>query len=365
MIISLPIVLLYGIFAVSGLFFIWGKRKEPISVKLPDGVSVIVAVKNESENLDRLIDSILKNKITIPYELIIVDDSSSDDSWALLEGWRLKTSKIQIYKNEGAGKKSAVKMAIEHSKYETIIQTDGDCEVSPFWLLSNVTKLIDSKTKLVIGPVYPFTSKGALNGFIRLEWLALQFLTAYTSRLNKPSMVNGANMTFYKTDYLAFAKSGLGSKYASGDDAFFLKYLEKYKEGSVFNLDQNSVVKTVMPLTFSGLLKQRIRWATKAGKTTNFIGSVFSLIVVLANFSWIGAIYGTLDDIHLLPVLIISVGWKLTTDFIICWNMSMFFKDGKVLRYVPVMFFIYPVYLLFGLVLSFKKTYSWKGVKMK
>jgi len=29
------------------------------------------------------------------------------------------------------------------------------------------------------------------------------------------------------------------------------------------------------------------------------------------------------------------------------------------------MFFVYPVYLLFGLVLSFKKTYAWKGVEMK
>jgi len=365
MIISLPIVLLYGIFAISGLFFVWGKKKETTNVKLPVGVSVIVAVKNESENLDRLIDSILKNKITIPYELIIVDDSSSDDSWALLERWRLKSSKVHFYKNEGAGKKSAIKKAIEHSKYEIIVQTDGDCEVSSFWLLSNVTKLIDSKTKLVIGPVYPFAFKGALNGLIRLEWLALQFLTAYTSRLSKPSMVNGANMTFYKSDYLAFVKSGLGSKYSSGDDLFFLRYLAKYKEGSVFNLDENSIVKTVMPSTLSGLFQQRIRWATKAGKITNFVGLAFSLIVVLANFSWIGAIYVTLYDIHLLPILIISVGWKLTTDFIICWNMSLFFKDGHVLRYVPFMFFVYPVYLLFGLVLSFKKTYAWKGVEMK
>ena len=42
-----------------------------------------------------------------------------------------------------------------------------------------------------------------------------------------------------------------------------------------------------------------------------------------------------------------------------------FYNDVKVLYFLPIIFIAYPIYLLLGFVLSFKKSYRWKSRKLK
>lgn len=365
MIILIPITLLYGIFAVTGLYRIWAKKVVPRPVELPNGVSVVVALRDEENNVDRLLQSLLKQKAPFDMEFILVDDGSGDGTLQILNAWAKKDNRINVVSNQEEGKKSAIKYAVSIAKHPIVAQTDADCEMGGYWLMSSVNRMIVGKSDLVLGPVYPIQTKSFLNGLIRLEWLAMQFITAFTARLKKPGMANGANLMFYKKDYQSFCDSNYGQKYASGDDMFFLRFLQKAGKSIGFNLDQKAIVQTEMPSTIKGLLRQRIRWATKAGKTTNALTYFFTLIIALANFTWLGAIYSVVEDFRNLPILIIAVGWKLVTDFMICWNMARFYNDFKVLKFVPVMFFVYPFYLLLGLLLSFKRNYFWKGRELR
>lgn len=358
MVVLIPIMLLYGLFSVSGLILVWTEDRTLKKQLPPKGVSVVIAVRDEIKGIKKLVNQIFQNKTNFQIELIIVDDGSTDGTLEYLQSF--KNENLVVLLNDGQGKKSAVKLAVNSAKHDIIVQTDGDCEVSEFWLLSMVNRLMAEKTKMVIGPVYPIKSTSILNSLIRLEWLGIQFLTAFTARLKQSALANGANMAFYKKDYQEFIGSNIGNQFASGDDVFFLKFIIKHGL-AVFNLDKASIVKTEMPASLSALLKQRIRWITKANKSGNALSSFFSLIVLLANFSWIAGMYFFLQDYHALPLLMITAGWKLISDFIICWNMARFYDDLKILRWVPIMFFVFPVYLLFGILLSFKKSYSWKG----
>lgn len=364
MIILIPIMLVYGLFSMTGLIMIWGKHKTIDPVGLKDPVSIVIAVKNEEKGIGKLLDQILKSKINVPFELVIVDDGSSDNTLNILNDFSQNNPQIKVLQNPKSGKKSAIELAIKNCKNEAIVQTDGDCEVGEYWLLSMVNSLMTDERKLVIGPVYPIITKSAVNPFVRLEWLGIQFLTAFTAMLKKPALANGANMAFFKSDYLAFCNSGLGKKYASGDDAFFLKFIAKMGK-SVFNLDKFAIVKTAMPDQLGALITQRIRWATKAGKTGTFLSYLFSTIVAMANFAWIAGIVFVIEDYHNLPLLIITMGWKFISDVVICWNMSRFYDDQKSLLWLPVLFFLNPIYMALGLLLSFKRSYTWKGVKMK
>lgn len=361
MILLIPITLLYGVFGVVGLYKIWSKKVTIKPVELPQGVSVVVALKDEEHNVKRLIESLSLQKTTFPIEFILVDDHSDDNTKDLIEGLILGDKKFKLISNSGEGKKAAVISGVKVAVNEIILQTDADCFLPEFWVTSMVNRKLAGGADLVLGPVYPFRNKSVLNGLIRLEWLAMQFITAFTARLNKPGMANGANIAFNKSDYLAFYESELGQNFASGDDMFFLRFLQKMGRNIGFNLDQKAIVKTEMPNNIKALAQQRIRWATKAGKTTNALTYIFSLVVVLANFAWIGALYSVFENLQNLPVLIIAVCWKLITDFVICWNMARFFKDPKVLAFVPIMFFVYPVYLVLGVLFSFRRSYSWKG----
>mgnify|MGYP001213922863 CR=1 FL=1 len=359
MIILIPIMLVYGLFSVIGLILVWTEDRALKKTTPPKGVTVVIAVRNEINRIKELVDQILNNKTNFNVELIIIDDNSTDGTLEYLQN----NENLVLLLNNKQGKKSAIKLGVNSATYNIIVQTDGDCEVSEYWLMSMVNCLMKEQTKMVIGPVYPIKTQSALSSLIRLEWLGVQFLTAFTARLKQSALANGANMAYYKKDYQAFIESNLGSEFASGDDVFFLKYI--IKSGlAVFNLDKASIVKTEMPSTLVDLIKQRIRWITKANKAVNVLSSFFSLIVVMANFSWIAGVYFFIKDYHALPILIITAGWKLISDFIICWNMARFYDDLKVLRWVPIMFFIFPVYLFLGILLSFKRSYSWKGRKV-
>lgn len=360
----IPIMLSYGLFSMSGLFMIWSKKKEVVNVSLPQGVSVVIAVRDEVKSVGKLLDQIFNNKWPKGLEVIVVDDGSTDGTRELLDARSRKEQRLVVLSNEGAGKKAAVVQGVQSANYEILLQTDGDCELGSYWIVSMVNRLIDGNHKLIVGPVYPIITSKVLNPFIRLEWLGIQFLTAFLCRLKQPSIANGANIAFYRKDYLQFSESRLGEKYASGDDVFFLKYISKLGKVA-FNLNAAAIVRTEMPGTFTGAINQRVRWASKSNQSANILSYLFTTIVAAANFAWVAGLVFVLNDYHALPFFMIVVGWKLISDVVICWNMARFYGDVSSLKWLPVMFFISPFYMLFGLLLSFKKKYEWKGRKLR
>lgn len=361
----ISITLLYGIFAFLGMCLIWSEKSIRVPVSISESVSVIVALRDEEKNINRLVNGLIRQKYPLQIEYIFVDDNSSDKTLNLLNEWASKDNRIKVLSRVGDGKKSCIAAAIKIASNPIVIQTDADCEMGEYWIMSSVNKLLSSKNDMVLGPVYPFQTKTILNGLIRLEWLAMQFITVLTSRLKSAGMANGANLTFYKKDYEDFSISKYGEAYASGDDMFFMRFLQKKGKQVSFNLDKQAIVRTEMPISFKGLLEQRIRWATKAGKTTNALTCFFTFLVVLANFSWIGAIVIVVNNMSFFTVFSICVVWKLITDLLICSNMARFYNDVKVLYFLPIIFIAYPIYLLLGFVLSFKKSYRWKSRKLK
>ncbi len=354
------ITIIYGVFAFLGIYIIRVDKSKGVPVQISGSVSVIVALRNEEKNINRLVKSLICQKYPLQIEFIFVDDNSSDKTLNLLNEWALKDSRVRVFSNVGEGKKSSIATAVKFASNSIIVQTDADCEMGQYWITSSVNKLLSSKHDMVLGPVYPFQTKTILNGLIRLEWLAMQFITVLTSRLKNTGMANGANLTFYKKDYEDFYLSKYGEDYASGDDMFFMRFLQKNYKKIAFNLDREAIVRTEMPVSFKELIQQRIRWVTKAGKTTNSLTYFFIFLIVLANLSWIFTGVLVLSDLSFLNVFCFCLVWKFLTDLAICWNMASFYKDFKVLILLPLLLILYPIYLTIGFALSFKKSFHWK-----
>ncbi|HPF09795.1 MAG TPA: glycosyltransferase, partial [Candidatus Cloacimonadota bacterium] len=54
----------------------------------PEPISVIIAAKNEAQNLPALLSSIAQLEIPeVPYEIIIVSDHSSDETQSVIQNW--------------------------------------------------------------------------------------------------------------------------------------------------------------------------------------------------------------------------------------------------------------------------------------
>ena len=84
-------------------------------------LSIIIPVYNESKQISVTIKKLqkLKNKIKI-FELIFIDDLSTDSSFKILSSYQKKNKQIKVYKNKKKGLGSAIEVGILKSKFENI-----------------------------------------------------------------------------------------------------------------------------------------------------------------------------------------------------------------------------------------------------
>ena len=84
-------------------------------------LSIIIPVYNESKQISVTVKKLqkLKNKIKI-FELIFIDDLSTDSSFKILSGYQKKNKQIKVYKNKKKGLGSAIEVGILKSKFENI-----------------------------------------------------------------------------------------------------------------------------------------------------------------------------------------------------------------------------------------------------
>ena len=88
-------------------------------------ISVIVPVYNSEEYLRRCIDSILKQSYEL-FELIAVDDGSSDNSWKILENYSKQDNRIRIIHQENAGPGKARNRGLDAASGEYVVFVDSD-----------------------------------------------------------------------------------------------------------------------------------------------------------------------------------------------------------------------------------------------
>ncbi len=167
-------------------------------------VSIIIPFRNESENIISNIKSIIKQNFPIEnYEVIYVDDSSTDNSFRILNEFP-KPKNVKVLSLPGdyspnAHKKRAIRYGIENSAGEIIITTDADCVVKPLWV-----KTIASFYQDDVGMVDSYTTQLANNSFggmQAIDFIYLLLVGGGTINLGIPISCIGNNMSFRKKAY--------------------------------------------------------------------------------------------------------------------------------------------------------------------
>jgi poly-beta-1,6-N-acetyl-D-glucosamine synthase len=188
-------------------------------------VSVIVCARNESNNLKKNLYSIL-NQDYKHFELLVVNDNSTDDSNLILEQLRQqypeKLRILTLTEKKTIGKKGALSEGILATKNDILLLTDADCTpVSPKWIVTMVNALTEDK-EIVLGySPYQYV-KGFLNLFIRYEtlWTAVQYLSFALAGM--PYMGVGRNLMYRKKLFIEANGFQTHEKILSGDDDLFI-----------------------------------------------------------------------------------------------------------------------------------------------
>jgi cellulose synthase/poly-beta-1,6-N-acetylglucosamine synthase-like glycosyltransferase len=200
------------------------KKKDLPDITEP--VSVIICARNESDNLEKYLPVVLTQKYPA-YEVIVVDDASSDDTDMLLMRFMLKyknlrTTAIQADKKFSHGKKLAVTIGIKAAKNDIMAFIDADCvPAGDQWLQAMVSGLQEKK-QLVLGYGGYMSRKGLLNKYVRYDTLiiAMQYLSHALSGF--PYMGVGRNMVYRKSFFYTTAGFSRHLHLLSGDDDLFV-----------------------------------------------------------------------------------------------------------------------------------------------
>jgi dolichol-phosphate mannosyltransferase len=96
--------------------------------------SVVTPARNEALNLPELVerlDNVLQ-KLGKAYEIIIVNDNSTDDSTRVLENLKLRFSSLNpLHRTENPGVGMAIRSGLKKAQGQVIITLDGDLSHAP------------------------------------------------------------------------------------------------------------------------------------------------------------------------------------------------------------------------------------------
>ena len=192
--------------------------------------SILIPFKNTAEFLPECLQSII-NQSYKNWELLIVDDASTDDSFKLVEDFTNKDSRIQLFKNNGFGIIRALRLAFSKSKGELITRMDSDDIMFPnkLEILSN-NLLKYGKKHVTIGLVKYFSEMGIGDGYSKYEtWINnLTQNGKNYSELYKECVIPSPCWMVYRED-LIHADAFNPNRYPEDYDLTFRFYENSYK----------------------------------------------------------------------------------------------------------------------------------------
>ena len=234
--------------------------------------SVLIAARDEARNLPALLADLAAQQFPADqFEVVIVDDHSSDDTVAVANeiAARAQTTvrvlRLADHSGAGHGKKAALALALVHARFPWVACTDADCRVGPQWLAAFAARRQQTPDlDFISGPVALQADGSAFARLQVVEFAGLIGVGAASLALGQPNMCNGANLAYRRA---AWAEAGGFNEHrhvASGDDEFLLHALWARRPGSAaFVKSPASVVRTAVAPTVGAFLRQRIRWASK------------------------------------------------------------------------------------------------------
>lgn len=330
--------------------------------------SIVIPFRNEAQNLNILLES-FKN-IKYPkeqFEIVLVNDTSTDTSVQIVENFRLShpTIQLRLLHNDlkaVSPKKEAIEIAIKTAKFEWIITTDADCVVPKLWLETLNQFLVSSNVDMIVAPVIFTTDHTFLQDFQQLDFLSLMGATQGGFAIGYPFLCNGANLCYKKSVFMDVDGFEGTKNLASGDDIFLMeKFLNRNKSSVKYLKSSHTIVQTQPQKSIHDFINQRIRWASKSIAFKNNTGKVVGIIVLSMNFFLFLSFLLLYERWISLSVFLLIWTLKLVIDYLLLLSISPFYQMRLSIQKYLIFSLIYPFYTVTIGFLSLRKKYQWKG----
>ncbi len=230
----MPIILIFSFFLILLSLSIFISFKKKNSIK--HSYSLIIPCRNEEHALPTLLHSL--ENIDYPeelFEVIIIDDASSDDTSKIIQKFCENRSnytavhianKSEKYK----GKKYALKKGIEKAQFENLLFTDADCIIPTNWI-DSFNRFISEDVGMVVG----YSPEKGVSSFRRFSQIITADFYCATINLGVPFSNNGRNLYINKKAYERVDGFEKIKNFTCGEDKLLLNLIKDTQFKIIYN----------------------------------------------------------------------------------------------------------------------------------
>jgi len=221
-------------------------------------VSIIVPAYNEAEVIGSSLSSLLELRYPY-YEIIAVDDGSTDDTYARMrefEGNHYGV-RVSVFRKENSGKAETLNYGIRRSRSPIVVCMDSDSRLAPDSIRYAVRQFRDPTVGAVAGNVKVINRHNIWTKLQALEYIeGLNIVRKAQAFLRTVNVVPGPIGIFRRT--AIEATGGYESDTFAEDFDITVKILA---DGWKINYEPKAIAYTEAPEELLDIIKQRYRWS--------------------------------------------------------------------------------------------------------
>ena len=220
-------------------------------------VSIIVPAYNEGKLLKSTVSSLMEMDYPL-YEIVIVDDGSTDDTRAIAEELvgDFGHVEVKLVEKANGGKATALNAGIQVADHDFVLCVDGDSQLSPATLKRAIKHFTDARVGAVAGNVKVLNRDNTWTTLQALEYVeGLNMARAAQSVVRLVNIIPGPVGLFRKQ---AIIDAGWYSSDTFAEDCDIT--LKIIREGWRVEYEPDAISYTEAPNKLTDLLKQRYRW---------------------------------------------------------------------------------------------------------
>lgn len=364
---------------VGTIFYQSQKTSPPVIAEQHEGVSVLVPCFNEEAHLERTFESLAAQQHQ-NIEIILIDDSSTDNTLEIMHNLQKKYSRLNIKiipQKENLGKASAMNTGIQHAQFDFVLGIDADSILDSNAIDQLVYSLKQNpKMAGVTGRPQVINRNNLVEKMQTMEYTAIIDLikrsqTFFTGNI---LTISGVIAMFRKDAVLSIGGWDPNVQTEDIDITWRLS-----QQGFSVSYNPNALTWILVPFSFRALLKQRRRWAygglqmllkNKSQLLKPFQMKSLLLYEMILSIFWsfttvfsVGFFFVNIylaKELHLDGNIILMIVFMGLIQFLI--GLSLTKKTAQirwfVYLYIPLYLFFYWIINLYALITSvFKMVY--------
>ncbi|MDP3722744.1 MAG: glycosyltransferase [Candidatus Omnitrophota bacterium] len=236
--------------------------------------SVVIAVKNEEAHIVETVEHCFRSRYPAhQLEVIVVDDGSTDQTWAKLTGLLSRYPRLRIFRfPANQGKRHAMALGAEEARGEILVYVDSDSFVDPEGVYQIVQGFADPRigavaghVQVIIEPTNPISKMESVRYFI-----SHRVMKAAESLFGCVTCCSGAFSAYRRSAVLAVLQpwlhqTFLGTTATFGDDRSLTNFILRTHQ-VVFC--EAARCRTYVPDRWPKYFRQQLRWKKSWSRET-------------------------------------------------------------------------------------------------